>query len=84
MIAHTEISAQMLRAFFRNAETARAGNRRLKIYGKLDCASGKRMKKENRVFFESEEAAKNSGYRPCGNCMKTDFLIWKEAHGLIQ
>ena len=46
------------------------GNKRLKIYGTLTCGSGKRMKVENRVFFDSEEEAKNAGYRPCGHCMK--------------
>jgi methylphosphotriester-DNA--protein-cysteine methyltransferase len=47
-----------------------AGNRRLKIYGRLDCWSGKRMKKENRVFFRNEKEAIELGYRPCGHCMK--------------
>lgn len=53
-----------------------AGNRKLKIYGTLSCSSGKRMKTENRVFFKSAEEAINEGYRPCGNCMRRDYLRW--------
>ncbi|WP_335338004.1 Ada metal-binding domain-containing protein [Pedobacter sp. PACM 27299] len=37
------------------------------------CKSGKRMKKENRVFFSSQEAAVKHGFRPCGHCMKTEY-----------
>jgi len=47
-----------------------AGNKNLKIYGTLHCGSGKRMKKSNRVFFETEEEAIGLGYRRCGNCMR--------------
>ena len=39
-----------------------------KIFGKLDCKSGMRMKKENRVFFASWQDAIDEGYRPCKNC----------------
>jgi methylphosphotriester-DNA--protein-cysteine methyltransferase len=46
------------------------GNKKLKIYGRLDCRSGKRMKVSNRIFFQSEQQALDAGYRPCGNCMK--------------
>ncbi|MBN8878928.1 MAG: metal-binding protein [Sphingobacteriales bacterium] len=45
-----------------------AGNRKLRIYGTFDCFSGKRMKKENRVFFVSEKEAIESGYRCCKHC----------------
>jgi methylphosphotriester-DNA--protein-cysteine methyltransferase len=54
-----------------------AGNRRLKIYGRLNCASGKRMKRINRVFFVSEEEAVAEGFRPCGHCMKKQYELWK-------
>ena len=50
-----------------------AGNKRLKIYGKLTCSSGKRMKMENRVFFSDETEAKQLGYRPCGHCMRAEY-----------
>lgn len=57
-------------------EIAFAGNRKLKIYGLLNCASGKRMKKQNRVFFVSETEALENGYRPCGNCMHKNYQAW--------
>lgn len=48
-----------------------AGWRPGKIFGRLDCASGKQMKKENRVFFHTWEEAVAQGYRPCKNCRPT-------------
>ena len=48
-----------------------AGWRPGKIFGRLDCRSGMRMKKENRVFFLTWEDAINSGHRPCKNCKPT-------------
>ena len=39
-----------------------------KIFGRLDCKSGMRMKKENRVFFHTLEDAIVQGYRPCKKC----------------
>jgi methylphosphotriester-DNA--protein-cysteine methyltransferase len=47
------------------------GWRRGKIFGRLDCKSGMRMKKENRVFFLTWEDAIQEGYRPCKNCRPT-------------
>jgi methylphosphotriester-DNA--protein-cysteine methyltransferase len=52
------------------------GNKNFKIYGTLSCASGKRMKKENRVFFSSQQEAQKAGYRPCGSCMQKDYKKW--------
>ncbi|MEK7640377.1 MAG: Ada metal-binding domain-containing protein [Patescibacteria group bacterium] len=42
-----------------------------KIFGRLDCKSGMRMKKENRVFFLTWQDAITAGYRPCKNCRPT-------------
>lgn len=58
------------------------GNKKLKIYGKLDCKSAlywisKGKYVNNRVFFENEQVAKEAGYRPCGVCMKKEYNIWK-------
>ncbi len=50
-----------------------AGNKNLKIYGRLQCKSGKRMHTKNRVFFGSEIEAVKLGYRPCGHCMKKEY-----------
>lgn len=54
-----------------------AGNSRLKIYGTLNCTSGKRMKMINRVFFISTQEAVNLGYRPCGHCLKEAYKKWE-------
>ncbi|MEE1944035.1 Ada metal-binding domain-containing protein [Pedobacter sp. KR3-3] len=58
-----------------------AGNKKLKIYGLLSCASGKRMKSENRIFFQSVTEAVNLGYRPCARCLLRDYQNWK--NGLV-
>jgi methylphosphotriester-DNA--protein-cysteine methyltransferase len=57
------------------------GNKTLKIYGQLNCGSGKRMKMTNRVFFGSEDEARAHGYRPCGHCMRSKYQKWK--NGII-
>ncbi len=58
------------------------GNKRLKIYGRLDCPSANRWIKKghyvnNRVFFLNEEDAIEAGFRPCAICMKEEYLKWK-------
>jgi methylphosphotriester-DNA--protein-cysteine methyltransferase len=42
-----------------------------KIFGRLDCKSGMRIKKENRVFFLTWDDAINAGYRSCKKCKPT-------------
>ena len=59
------------------------GNKKLKIYGKLDCKCALRYIEKgyyvkNRVFFEDEDIATKAGYRPCGVCMKKEYQIWKK------
>lgn len=70
MIHHTNLTATELRGLIQSGAITLAGNAKLKIYGLLTCGSGKRMRKENRVFFADEREARHTGYRPCGNCMK--------------
>ncbi len=59
------------------------GNGHAKIYGRLDCPSALRAMKagttyqQHRVFFKDEVAAKASGYRPCGTCMRAEYEVWK-------
>lgn len=81
MICHTDITQKVLIHKYKSGDIILAGNKKLKIYGTLHCKSGKRMKSVNRVFFSNKEAAKNEGYRPCGRCMRVDYLKWK--NGLI-
>ena len=47
-----------------------------KIFGRLDCKSGMRMKKENRVFFHTWEDEILAGFRPCKNCKPTPNDIY--------
>jgi len=59
------------------------GNKKLKIYGRLDCPSARRwiskgMYVSNRVFFENEETAIAANYRPCAICMPKEYKEWKE------
>ncbi|WP_103072576.1 Ada metal-binding domain-containing protein [Aquimarina sediminis] len=82
MIRHSTVSDSEIKSKIRQKEICLGGNRKLKIYGKLGCGSGKRMKRENRVFFLSEKEAKDNGYRPCGHCMKIAYQKWK--NGFIQ
>ncbi|MEQ9287287.1 MAG: Ada metal-binding domain-containing protein [Cyclobacteriaceae bacterium] len=77
MVRHCEISNPELLKKIRAREINFAGNARLKIYGRLNCKSGKRMKKENRVFFASDGEATRHHYRPCGHCMGKYYKQWK-------
>lgn len=57
---------------------ALGGNKRLKIYGKLDCPSALRHINrgfyiKQRVFFKDENTAISAGYRPCGACMRDNY-----------
>lgn len=69
MFYHQTLEPSELKSLIRAKKVLYAGNKNLKIYGTLQCGSGKRMKKSNRVFFESEKEAISNGYRPCGNCL---------------
>jgi methylphosphotriester-DNA--protein-cysteine methyltransferase len=61
----------------KSSEILLGGNKNLKIFGRLDCRAGKRMKVENRVFFQNEKEAISFGYRPCAVCMRSEYLAWK-------
>jgi methylphosphotriester-DNA--protein-cysteine methyltransferase len=65
-----------LKELIQSGDVTHGGNSKLKIYGTLACASGKRMKKQNRVFFSSEQEAEQNGYRPCGHCLREKYLKW--------
>lgn len=58
------------------------GHQRLKIYGRLDCASALRYIAkgdyvQHRVFFADEATALTAGYRPCGKCMREQYNQYK-------
>ncbi|WP_293932087.1 Ada metal-binding domain-containing protein [Sphingobacterium sp. UBA6645] len=78
MKQHVDLTDKELHAAIRGGNIQFAGNTKLKIYGLLSCSSGKRMKRANRVFFETAEEALAKGYRPCGNCMCSSYQNWKQ------
>jgi methylphosphotriester-DNA--protein-cysteine methyltransferase len=61
---------------------ALGGNRRDKIYGRLDCSSARRALPRGyatiRVFFADEATAIAAGYRPCGTCMRAEYRAWRD------
>jgi methylphosphotriester-DNA--protein-cysteine methyltransferase len=77
MFAHKDLASSNLFNQLKNKLILFAGNRKLKIYGTLHCISGKRMKKENRVFFKNETEAISIGFRPCGHCLPDRYRKWK-------
>jgi hypothetical protein len=62
---------------------ALGGNGRMKIYGRLDCSSARRAVargqtyQRHRVFFADEATAIAAGFRPCGNCMRRQYRLWR-------
>ena len=60
-----------------------AGWKTGKIFGTLDCRSGVRMKKENRVFFLCLEDAVSQGYRPCKVCKPLDGVLFQKIRLLV-
>jgi len=76
MLFHSVLNKQALRRLIKNQTITLAGNSRLKIYGLLSCKSGKRMKRQNRVFFVSVTEASQNGYRPCGHCLRKEYQAW--------
>lgn len=77
MITHSEIADAALRAKIRQGAINYGGNSKLKIYGTLSCASGRKMKRENRVFFSSASEATKMGFRPCAHCLNEQYQKWK-------
>ena len=58
------------------------GHRRNKIYGTLDCKGAARwiargFYVKQRVFFADEQTAIAAGYRPCSECLREKYKIWK-------
>ncbi len=78
MILHQIVSDSEVRSKIRRYEILFGGNKRLKIYGNLQCTSGKKIKRTNRLFFSTEKQAHEMGYRPCGHCMKSEYKKWKD------
>jgi methylphosphotriester-DNA--protein-cysteine methyltransferase len=82
MIEHCDKTDVSIRRLIKQQKICFGGNKQQKIFGTLHCKSGKRLKRNSRVFFASEQAAVQNGYRPCGHCMKAAYQLWK--NGFIQ
>lgn len=81
---HKDLTPRQLHAHLRKQSIAWGGNHRLKIYGTLKCAAGKRMKIQNRVFFTEERDARQADYRPCATCMRQAYNAWKSARSRLK
>ena len=79
MIRHDAIDEVSLRRMIRDGRLTFAGNRRLKIFRRLDCRAGRRLARRNRVFFGSRSEAEGLGYRPCARCLRAAYDVWKSA-----
>lgn len=66
-----------LYSLIRTGEITLGGYKKNKGYGLLSCKAGKRMKPENQVFFRDEQDAVDNGYRPCGACLRSKYMLWK-------
>lgn len=77
MIRHSDIEHDKLIEWIKDGRIRFGGHLRCGIYGTLECGGGKRMKRENRVFFATEDEAVRAGFRPCGNCMRKAYRKWK-------
>ena len=77
MIKHADTTNANLLAAIKQNKICLGGNIPMEIYGTLQCKSGKRLKKQHRIFFKSENEALALGYRPCGHCMRKQYNIWK-------
>jgi hypothetical protein len=58
------------------------GNRRNRLYGRLDCRAALRAIARggyvnNRVFFADEATAVRASYRPCAVCLPAEYAAWK-------
>ncbi len=77
MAWHNGIGRHELRQEIKNRSVKYAGNSRLKKIWASQCSSGKRMTRDNRIFFKTETEALAAGFRPCGHCMPDQYHMWK-------
>ncbi len=84
MIRHTVLGSspfaqlRTLAGLVRSGAVTLGGNGPGRIYGRLDCQAGKRMKAVNRVFFRDKTEAIEAGFRPCARCLAMEYKVWKE------
>ncbi len=67
-----------LAGLVRSGTITLGGNGPGRIYGRLDCRAGKRMKSKNRVFFRDKAEATEADIRPCALCLPEEYKTWKQ------
>lgn len=77
MYLHIDLNPSKLFQALKRQSILYAGHGRLKIFGRLHCKSGKRMNKQNRIFFTTQAEAIQLGFRPCSHCMQGSYRQWK-------
>ena len=83
MWGHEQLLVFDLGQMIKSKQIQLGGNLRLRIYGTLSCSAGKRMKKQNRVFFKNETEAIDLGFRPCGHCLKEKYKEWTSKNQVV-
>src|SRR4051812_14421526 len=83
MIRHADYSDELIGSLLRTEKIKFGGHAKLRIFGTLRCSSGKRMKRENRVFFADWNEAVAAGYRPCGNCLRKEYRQLKIMNAIV-
>ena len=84
MIRHTDLGPtpyaclRALVTLVKSGSITLGGHRLSKIYGRLDCRAGKRMKPENRLFFRNQTEAIEQRFRPCAVCLPVKYKAWRE------
>ena len=68
---------RVLVGMVRSGTVTLGGNGPGRIYGRLDCRAGKRMKLVNRVFFRDQAEALAQGFRPCAVCLPEEYEKYK-------
>lgn len=84
MMHHIHLNDEQVRSLIRLGHIKFAGwngsGQKNKIFGHLNCPSGKKkIKRENRVFFENLQDAISQGFRPCACCMNKAYQTWKHS-----
>jgi hypothetical protein len=77
MFRHHDLDDETLRVLIRRGVITLAGYAPGRIYGLLSCPSGRRMRRDNRVFFADGAEALALGFRPCGRCLPRAYAAWK-------
>ncbi|MFZ4787065.1 MAG: metal-binding protein [Rhizobiales bacterium] len=77
MISHLSLADQQLASRIKAGKITMAGHGPARIFGRLDCRSGKRMLRRHRVFFADRQDALAHGFRPCGHCLPLEYRQWR-------